>query len=101
MSDFYGGSAVAELDSNMLGFTATDVTGQHTVQVGDVRPDVLTGAVVKALASRMSLPEDTPYSLHDSQGTMLSDERPIAEQVKPGESLTIVPKAHLGATNAG
>jgi hypothetical protein len=92
-----GGMAVADAPDDLLNFLATDVTGQNSLHVDDVRRDVLTGAVVKALAARMSLPEDTPYSLYDGQGTVLEDDRPIADQVKPGESVMIVPKAHLGA----
>lgn len=95
MSDHHGGSAVADPVEELFHFHALDVTGVHRAHVSDVRSDVPAAAVAKAVAARMSLP-DAPYSLHDGQGAILRDDQPIAEQIKPGESVTVVPKAHLG-----
>jgi hypothetical protein len=95
MSDFNGASAVADPIEEMFHFDAIDVTGMHRARVADVPRDVPVSAVAKAVAARMSLPEGA-YSLHDSQGALLDNDKPIAEQVEPGVSVTIVPRAHLG-----
>jgi hypothetical protein len=98
MSGLNGASAVADPIDELFHFDAIDVTGTQQVRVADVPRDVPVGTVVKAIAARMSLPEGA-YSLHDSQGGLLDNDRPIADQVEPGVSVTIVPRAHLGAAN--
>jgi hypothetical protein len=96
MSDLNGASAVADPIDELFHFEAIDVTGTRRAQVADVPRDVPVSAVAKAIAARMSLPEGV-YSLHDSQGALLDNDKPIAGQVEPGVSVTIVPRAHLGA----
>lgn len=91
-----GGLAVADPIDESFHFEATDVTGQKHVTATGVGRKVLVGAVAKALASQMSLADDTAYALHDSRGKVLAEDRPIAESVSPGEALTLAPKAHLG-----
>ena len=98
MSELNGTSAVADAVDELFHFEAIDVTGTHRVRVADVPRDVPVSAVVKAIASRMSLP-DGAYSLHDDQGGLLDNDKPVANQVEPGVSVTIVPRAHLGAVD--
>lgn len=97
MSDLHGDLAVLEPDGELLEFEAIDVTGTRTVHVSDVDRRTAVGVVSKALAARMSLPETMPFSLFNGQGAVLEDDKPIAEQIKPGETVSLVPRAHLGA----
>jgi len=96
MSELNGGSAVADPVGELFHFEAIDVTGTRRAQVADMPRDVPVSAVVNAVAARMSLP-DGAYSLHDGQGALLDNDKPIASQIEPGVSVTIVPRAHLGA----
>lgn len=98
MSELDGGLAVMEPDDGLMAFDAIDVTGTRHVHVANLQRDVPVGAVTKAVAAQMSLPDTTPYSLHDGRGAVLDDARPIAEQIKPGETVTLAPKAHLGGS---
>jgi hypothetical protein len=79
-----------------LAFEARDVTGIRRVDVSDVQPSTPAGAVATALAERMALPDNVPWSLRDSRSRALDDRRPIGEQVEAGEHLTVTPRAHLG-----
>jgi hypothetical protein len=82
-----------------LRFEAADVTGTHRVMVDEVACGLPAGAVAKALASRMSLPENVPWGLRDdSNSSLLDDEKPIGEQVDVGTDvkLTVTPRTHLG-----
>ena len=88
--------ATADSLDDPLDFEAVDVTGSQSAAVNGVQRSLPAGVVAKALAQQMSLAPNTPWSLHDSRGAILDDERPIGEQVTPGEKMTIVPKAHLG-----
>lgn len=86
-------------DAGVLAFEAADVTGTHRVQVDDVAYGLPAGAVAKALASRMSLPENVPWGLRDdSNSALLDDDKPIGEQVSRATDvkLTVTPKTHLG-----
>lgn len=97
MNDFEGGTAVADpIDDELFHFEAIDVTGTKHIAARDVGREVLVGSVAKALASQMSLADDIPYSLHDSRGRVLSDDKPIAQSIRPGEEITLAPRAHLG-----
>ena len=89
-------TATADSLDDPLAFEAVDVTGSHNVAVSGVQRGLPAGVVATALARQMSLAPNTPWSLHDSRGAILDDERTIGEQVTPGEKMTIVPKAHLG-----
>ena len=92
MNDRKGGTDV-------LHFEAADVTGTHHVVVDDVQSGLPAGAVAKALASRMSLPENVPWGLRDdASSAFLDDEKPIGEQLGAGPDvkLTVTPKTHLG-----
>jgi hypothetical protein len=85
--------------AGVLRFEAADVTGTHRVQVDDVECGLPAGAVAKALASRMSLPENVPWGLRDdSNSSLLDDDKPIGEQVDRATDvkLTVTPKTHLG-----
>lgn len=96
MSEFDNGVAVADPVDELFHFEATDVTGHFQVHVTDIERGVRVATVAKALAARMSLPEAIPYTMFDSRGAILADDQPIAEQIKPGENVTLAPKTHLG-----
>jgi len=96
-------SATAECEpqaADVFSFEASDVTGTHQVLVEDVDRSLPAGAVARALAARMSLPQNVPWGLREnSNSEFLADEKPIGNQIQPGASVTITPKSHLGATD--
>ena len=100
MSNRKGTAAARESPTaNVVCFEAADVTGTHRVMVDDVQRSLPAGAVAKALASRMSLPENVPWILRDNASSAyLDDEKPIGEQIGTGPDvkLTVTPKTHLG-----
>ena len=50
-----------------------------------------------ALASRLNLPANVPYSLRSNRtAAFLDDAAPLQSQVEPNESLTLTPRSHLG-----
>ena len=81
-----------------LSFEATDVTGLRPVQVSDVQRSLPAGAVARALAAQMSLPDNVTWALRrdDTTGAYLDDEVPIGDQIEPDARLTVTPKTHLG-----
>ena len=84
-------------ESEAFSFEVNDVTGTYTLTANDVQRSLPAGAVAKALASRMALP-DTPWALRDdSTAEFLDDSRPIGEQLRPGALVTLTTKTHLGA----
>jgi hypothetical protein len=85
-----------ESSESELEFEVGDVTGTHHVHVSGVQPSLPVGVVAKTLAAQMMLPSNTFWSLHNGQGAILDEERPIGEQLSPGEKVTLSPKAHLG-----
>lgn len=83
--------------SDVFSFEAADVTGTYRVVADDVERSLPAGAVAKALASQMNLPENVPWGLRDdSTSAFLDDEQAIGDQIRPGTSVTVTPKAHLG-----
>lgn len=86
-----------EMLDDFLAFDAEDVTGTFEVSARDVQRNTPAGAVAKALASRMSLPDSVPWGLHDSHGRFLCDDDPIGDQIETGSRVTVAPKTHLGA----
>ena len=92
MVDLSNKNGVATLD-----FQVTDVTGNRQLDVSDVQATTPAGAVATALAERMALPDNVPWSLRDSRSRVLDDRQPIGDQIGvSGERLTVTPKAHLG-----
>ncbi len=83
-------------ENGTFSFDTVDVTGTHEAHVSDVDPNLPAQVVARALAARMALPQNVPWSLHDSSGAFLDDNVSIGEQVKSGETLTVAPKTHLG-----
>ena len=78
-------------------FQVTDVTGTQTLVASDVSPDISAGAVAEALAERMALPNNVPWTLRDDASAgYLDDQRAIGDQVADQATLTITPKTHLG-----
>ena len=77
-------------------FEATYVTGTHDTSVTDVSRSMPAGQVAQAVAARMSLPATVSYAFHDKRGAVLADDQPLAEQLQPGERVTLAPKTHLG-----
>ena len=100
MSDQRGTASARESPANgVVCFEAADVTGTHRVTVDDVQRTLPAGAVAKALASRMSLPENVPWALRDNASSAYLDaEKPIGDQIGTGPDvkLTVTPKTHLG-----
>ena len=89
-------SAVLEKGDEVLHFDAVDVTGTF-----ELRDEVFDRAlpaeiVARSIASRMALPDNVPWTLHDSRGAFLDDHRAIGDQVETGATLTVAPKTHLG-----
>jgi hypothetical protein len=96
MFDHDGATATLE-PPETLGFEATDVTGMHRVAARDVQRRLPAGAVARALASRMALPDNVPWALRDeATSAYLDDDRPIGDQIEPEAHLTLTPKTHLG-----
>lgn len=96
MFDRDGATATLE-PPETLGFEATDVTGMHHVAARDVQRRLPAGAVARALASRMALPDNVPWALRDeATSAYLDDDRPIGDQIEPEARLTLTPKTHLG-----
>ena len=78
-------------------FAAQDVTGTHALEAKDVPRSSPAGAVAQALASKMSLPENIPWTLrNDRTGAYLDEQSPIGEQIDSGAKVTLTPKTHLG-----
>ena len=78
-------------------FEVTDVTGSQTVVASEVPPSISAGAVALALADRMSLPTDVPWTLRDERSAAFLDENvAIGDQIGDEARLTITPKTHLG-----
>ena len=78
-------------------FTATDVTGTHTVEATDVQWDLPAGAVARSIASKMALPGGTPWGLRsDRTSTLLDDDVAIGDQIDTDTEITIFPRTHLG-----
>jgi hypothetical protein len=96
MFDHEGGTATLE-PPETFDFEASDVTGMHRVEARDVQRKLPAGAVAKALASRMALPDNVAWALrNESTSVFLDDEAPIGEQIEPTARLTVTPKTHLG-----
>lgn len=98
MSSRQAAVVAPEVDSgDVFSFDASDVTGTYQVVAKDVQRGLPAKAVARALAARMSLPQNVPWTLlRDSQGAFLDDEISIGEQLSPGEKVTVAPKTHLG-----
>src|SRR5436189_4793638 len=98
MDDRHGSVVAAVLPGPpTFSFEAADVTGMHRVVANDVQRSLPAGAVAKALAARMALPENVPWALRDEQtSAYLDDNKPIGEQLQLGAKVTVTPKTHLG-----
>ena len=92
------GTALApDPSADVLSFEAGDVTGTHSVIANDVQKTLPAGTVARALAARMSLPQNVPWALrNESTSTYLEDDKPIGDQLEPGAKVTVTPKTHLG-----
>ena len=85
------------VDEGTLRFRATDVTGTHTLEAHHVEKSLPAGAVARALARRMLLPDNVPWALRDDQTSVYLDQDvAIGDQIEPGADVTITPKTHLG-----
>ena len=78
-------------------FEVADVTGTHVLETRDLSRSTPAGVAARALASRMTLPEDIPWALRDDRGGVLQDDLALGDQVEAGAKLTLTPRAHLGA----
>lgn len=78
-------------------FEARDVTGTHTIVARGVQRDMPAGVVARALASRLALPDNVPWTLRDdATSAFVDDARPIGDQIAPDARVTLTMKAHLG-----
>ncbi len=83
--------------ADTLRFTATDVTGTHTVAATDVQRSLPAGAVARSIASRIGLPDDVPWALRsDATSAYLDDDVAIGDQIENDTNITIFPRTHLG-----
>ncbi len=89
--------------TDTVGFHARDITGTQEFDVTGINRATPAGAVANSLAARMALPSNVPWSLRsDRSGAWLRDDQPIGDQLigeaeEESPSLTLTPKAHLGA----
>jgi hypothetical protein len=91
--------ALADTDraDEPFSFEVSDVTGSLTVVASDVPRGIPAGDVATALARRMALPSDVPWTLRDeSSAAYLDDDVPIGAQLADESKVTITPKTHLG-----
>lgn len=81
-----------------LSFSVSDVTGMHTLELEGVDGHRQVSDVALSVAELMDLPTNTtPYALRDeSRAKMLTDDRPLGDQVEEGAKLVVIPKAILG-----
>ena len=80
-----------------LSFSATDVTGMHTLDFDGVDGHRLSSDVAMSVAEMMELPTNVPYALRDdTSARMLVEDTPLGSQINPGAKLVVIPKAHLG-----
>ena len=78
-------------------FEVTDVTGTNSFVASDVQRTIPAGAVASALADRMSLPSNVPWTLRDeTSSAFLDDTVAIGDQIADRARVTITPKTHLG-----
>jgi hypothetical protein len=78
-------------------FTATDVTGTHTVEATDVQRTLPAGAVARSIADKFGLPGDVPWALRsDSTSAYLDEDVAIGDQIESDSRITIFPRTHLG-----
>lgn len=92
-------TATIQSPGNTIRFRVRDVTGTHETSVEDVPRGTSASRLAQSLASRLGQASDVAYSLRsDQSGQWLDDDRPIEEQIgeEPDNSLTLVPKTHLG-----
>ena len=86
--------------SGMLAFHAANVTGTQQIPVEFGR-DLSVRTVTDSIRHRMTLPDDVSWSLrNDGSSAYLDEDRPIGDQVEPGDHLTITPKTHLASRGA-
>jgi hypothetical protein len=67
MSKWNGAVAAPEAPTGLLDLEAADVTGTQTVVARDVQYTAQAGAVARALAASMRLPQDVPWALRDTE----------------------------------
>ncbi len=84
-------------DGGSFFFHTRDVTGTHSLEARGVQRSTPTAAVARALAARMSLPQNVAWSLRDdASGAYLDEEQPIGDQIETGAKVSLVPRVHLG-----
>lgn len=85
-------------DTPTLDIDAVDVTNSRTLNARGIRSSTPVGSVARAFASRMDLPGNVPWSLrNDRTGAILDEEKPIGEELGPGERVVVTPRSHLGS----
>jgi len=81
-----------------LRFSASDVTGLHTLDFDGVDGHRLTSDVAMSVAEMMQLPTNVPYAIRDDESArMLAEDVALGSQINPGARLVVIPKVHLGS----
>lgn len=83
-------------ESDVISFEAVDVTETFRVAAEDVQRTLPAGVVARSLALHMGMPDNVPWGLRAENSAFLNDAQPIGEQITPGSSVTLTPRAHLG-----
>jgi hypothetical protein len=91
------GKGASRSRTSAFAFEAVDVTATRSVNARGVQRSTPAGSVARALAVKMDLPRNVPWTLrNDRTGAILDDESPIGEQIEPGSKVVVTPKSHLG-----
>jgi hypothetical protein len=88
-------------DAGTLTVEVQNVTRTRSVQA-TFQTGLRADAAAAALASKLALPANIPYSLRSNKSAGYLDEsKSIGSQVAPGERLTLTPRSHLGSGISG
>jgi hypothetical protein len=96
MRDDCGSAVLSESDHDeIFTFEAENFMGTNRLKAS-YQKSVLAGAAARGTAAQLSLADNVPWTFVDQEGRFLDDHLPLGQQIKPGETVTVVPKAHLG-----
>ncbi len=80
---------------DVFSFRASNVTGTRAKQLA-VGRNRLVEDVTNSIVDLMELPDDVTWSLRSDRGQFLDEGVAIADQIAPGEHVTVTPRTHLG-----
>lgn len=96
MTDNNSGGSNRSSKAAPFAFEACDVTSTRLLDARNVQRATPAGSVARALAAKMDLPDNVPWTLRNERGVILDEARPIGDQLETGERVTVTPKTHLG-----